>query len=254
MNKVRFTADNILKLFNKKNVVTIDELKAALGTDVDMTVLRKLRELSYHSSYTHRGMYYTLDSIAKFNELGLWLYKKIGFSLYGTLIQTALNFVNTSQTGYTVSELNQAIGVETKQSLLQLYRQEDVKREKMENVYVYFSRESKKYQRQHLGRLDILSSNIHASKDGGSEVLAHELKAAIILFYSLLDEKHRRLYAGLESLKIGHGGDSAMARMLGLNNRTIAKGRRELLSGNPDISGTRKPGNGRNSVKKTSQR
>jgi hypothetical protein len=34
-----------------------------------------------------------------------------------------------------------------------------------------------------------------------------ELKAAILLFYSLLDEQQRRLFAGLESIKLGHGGD-----------------------------------------------
>jgi hypothetical protein len=35
-----------------------------------------------------------------------------------------------------------------------------------------------------------------------------ELKAAILLFYSLLDEQQRRLFAGLESIKLGHGGDT----------------------------------------------
>ncbi len=39
------------------------------------------------------------------------------------------------------------------------------------------------------------------------EVSPNELKAAIVLFYSLLDEQQRRLYAGLESLRLGHGGD-----------------------------------------------
>ena len=37
--------------------------------------------------------------------------------------------------------------------------------------------------------------------------MSHELQAAIILFFSVLDEKQRRLYAGLESQKFGHGGD-----------------------------------------------
>jgi len=43
------------------------------------------------------------------------------------------------------------------------------------------------------------------------------MKAAIILFYSLLDEQQRRLYAGLESMKLGHGGDSVLAEVLGLD-------------------------------------
>ena len=36
-----------------------------------------------------------------------------------------------------------------------------------------------------------------------------QLRAAIVLFASLLDERQRRLYAGLESLKCGWGGDAS---------------------------------------------
>src|SRR6266481_970445 len=43
------------------------------------------------------------------------------------------------------------------------------------------------------------------------EISPDELKAAILLFYSLLDEQQRRLYAGLESFKLGHGGDRQLA-------------------------------------------
>jgi hypothetical protein len=65
----------------------------------------------------------------------------------------------------------------------------------------------------------------------GVRVLPDELKAAIVLFYSLLDERQRRLYAGLEAAKIGHGGDSQIASLLGLDPDTVARGRRELLTG-----------------------
>ena len=58
-----------------------------------------------------------------------------------------------------------------------------------------------------------------------------ELRAAIILFYSLLDERQRRLYAALESLKIGHGGDRRIAELLGLDAGTVARGRQQLLAG-----------------------
>jgi hypothetical protein len=52
-----------------------------------------------------------------------------------------------------------------------------------------------------------------------------------VLFYSLLDEQQRRMYAGLEALKVGHGGDSQVAELLGIDPGTVARGRRELLSG-----------------------
>src|SRR5439155_20776290 len=46
------------------------------------------------------------------------------------------------------------------------------------------------------------------------EVLPEQLQSAILLFYSLLDEQQRRLYAGLESIKLGHGGDTLLADFL----------------------------------------
>ena len=39
-----------------------------------------------------------------------------------------------------------------------------------------------------------------------ADLMPDELRAAIVLFASLLDERQRRLYAGLESLKCGWGG------------------------------------------------
>ncbi len=38
-----------------------------LGTQVDMTVFRKLTPLGYLTSYSHRGGYYTLKSIPRFD-------------------------------------------------------------------------------------------------------------------------------------------------------------------------------------------
>jgi hypothetical protein len=46
------------------------------------------------------------------------------------------------------------------------------------------------------------------------EVPPHELKAAIILFYSLLNEQQRRLYAGQESIRLGRGSDTRLADFL----------------------------------------
>jgi hypothetical protein len=72
-----------------------------------------------------------------------------------------------------------------------------------------------------------------------------KLRAAIVLFYSLLDEQQRRLYAGLESIKRGHGGDRQMAEWLGLDVETVARGRRELLADEVQADRVRRAGGGR---------
>jgi hypothetical protein len=77
-----------------------------------------------------------------------------------------------------------------------------------------------------------------------------ELKAAIVLFFTLLDEQQRRLYAGLESLKLGHGGDQRIADLLGLDRGTVAKGREALLEQDVKIDRIRRHGGGRKPTEK----
>jgi hypothetical protein len=82
------------------------------------------------------------------------------------------------------------------------------------------------------------------------QVAPEEVKAAIVLFYSLLDEQQRRLYAGLESLKLGRGGDRQLADFLDLDPHTVARGRQQLLAQDVEVDRTRKAGAGRKRVEK----
>jgi hypothetical protein len=70
---------------------------------------------------------------------------------------------------------------------------------------------------------------------------------------STLDERQQRLYVGLESQKLGQGGDCRLARISGLSSNTIAKGRRELaaMEGSDWI---RHPGGGRLRAEKKTRR
>ena len=72
------------------------------------------------------------------------------------------------------------------------------------------------------------------------------------LLLSHLDEQQRRLYAALESKRIGHGGDRLLSLITGLNVETIRQGRHEL---DADLADTplhriRRPGGGRPPVEK----
>ncbi|MGH8731170.1 MAG: hypothetical protein ACREVF_05595 [Burkholderiales bacterium] len=79
--------------------------------------------------------------------------------------------------------------------------------------------------------------------------MAHELKAAIVLFFGLLDERQRRIFAGLESLRSAQG-DAPVARLLGVDPHTVAGGRLQLLQGEIELERVRKPGGGRPSAEK----
>src|SRR5256885_9479593 len=90
-------------------------------------------------------------------------------------------------------------------------------------------------------------NNARPAKPSGEELDKEpdQQRAAMVLFYSLLDEQQRRLYAGLESLKQGHGGDRQLAQILGLDEETVARGRQQLLEAKVQRDRVRQPGGGR---------
>ena len=245
--------NKLAKLFQRKKIATMDELKAALGTSVDMTVFRKLKHLPYRTSYSHRGSFYTLDTLADFDDLGLWSYRSVHFSRHGNLLQTAKTLVDSSEAGYLASELGKRLQVGVKDPLLKLVRTGQLHRQNLSGQYVYVSADSIR-QEQQLWAWRLQQESRSSLGPSVIEIPRDELKAALVLFLSLLDEKQRRLYAGLESLKWGHGGDHQVARLLGLDPGTIARGRRELLSGDVETDRVRRAGAGRKPVEKKRQR
>lgn len=253
--KKLYYSEDLIKLFRTKKIAMMTELKAALGTSIDVTVFRKLNELHYHTSYSHRGKYYTLDEIAKFDQLGLWSFQSIHFSKYETLIQTAQTLVDMSEAGYFPDELEHILQVDVQDPLRKLAGEERLARKKVFGRFLYYSANS------HIGEQQILARQIETASGMGLKqgTLSHglitdELKASIVLFFSQLDEKQRRLFAGLESFKFGHGGDRIIADLFGMDADTVAKGRQQLLAKDFDVDRIRKPGGGRKQVKKKLQK
>ena len=131
MNIVRYPADRLTDLLRDQKVATMPQLKNALGTSVTFTVLRKLAPMGYRSSYSHGGTYYTLDSIAQYDELGLWSYRDVHFSRNGTLLNTAAALVTHAPAGYFTHELDAVVRVATKDALRQLVRQDRLERREL---------------------------------------------------------------------------------------------------------------------------
>jgi hypothetical protein len=109
------------------------------------------------------------------------------------------------------------------------------------NRYLYCTTQSATHKQQLVSRRLL---------DLAEQELSDETKAAIIIFLSMLDEKQRRLYAGVEALKYGLGGDQWIATLLGMHPQTVARGRRELLTGEVEVDRARKVGGGRKPVEK----
>ncbi|MBU2647544.1 hypothetical protein KKI24_22745 [bacterium] len=247
-------ASALKKLLWEKKAATMSDLKSALDTDVNMTVFRKLKELSYITSCSHSGRYYTLSDIPDFDKDGLWQYNSIIFSIHGTLLNTVKAFIDGSQSGYTVGELKRILKVDVKEPLLTLFRKKQLYRKKVLDRYVYFAADPQIKKHQLLHRSEQQSETTVSVEYGIDQSLPDKIKKSIWLFFSTLNEKQRRWYAGLESLKMGYGGDKAMASLFGIDPHTVAKGRSELLSESIDMQRVRKKGAGRRPVEKKARK
>ena len=244
-----FAPDVLRSLFQKQKIATLAELKDALKATAAMTVFRRLRALGYQTSYSHRGKYYTLTGIPEYDDQGLWTYRMAHFSRDGNLLATAQRFVEKARAGFTAGELRDQLQVEVKQALLHLYRQKRIGREQIAGRYIYLSPDPGAQLNQKLAREE-RRAFWELSKSPLEAELPPELRAAIILFFSLLDEQQRRLYVGMEAQKLGFGGDRKIAEFFGIDVHTVARGRRELFGGQVQRERVRKEGGGREAVEK----
>lgn len=167
-----------LEIFFKKNKLgKLADLFYLLKTKSRMSVFRRLRELKYLSSYTHSGSYYTLINIPDFDSSGLWYSNEVGFSKFGNLKETALHFIEESESGITHEQLENKLHVRAYNALLDLVNSNKVTRLKIDSEYVYFSIKNSKSIKQISHR----KNYSHALKNAGlSDWIIIEILASII--------------------------------------------------------------------------
>ena len=246
MGVTRYPLDRLVQAFRRHKVLTLPAMMEALGTTTRITVFRKLDQLPYRSSYSHAGKYYTVEEMPDWDGQGLWVYQGIRFSRHGTLLDTLQYFIDTDPSGWRAQELEQRVGVRVHNALSDLHRRGRVAREQIGGAFVYVSATAGK--RQLAQRRQAEEARVLAARPGGFD--APQVQESLSVFLSTLNEKQRRLYAGFESLKLGRGGDAEIAGVTGLNIKTVARGRRELLARNILPDRIRATGAGRPSVKK----
>ncbi len=157
--------------------------------------------------------------------------------------------VNQSPRGCFADELADTLHAEVQDPLHDLVRAGRLRRSEVTGRFLYTSVESRQARDQLRTRKTAQSVPLVADASA-LQISPEELKAAILLFYSLLDEQQRRLFAGLESIKLGHGGDRIVAEFLTLDPHTVARGRQQLLDHKVTLGRTRHSGGGRKPVEK----
>ena len=136
-----------VKFLRIKKVVTLAELALHLNCS-RRTVQRRLADWQAISSYNRNGSYYTLPDIPKFDTNGLWRYRGVFFSKFGSLPETFVQLVAHSSAGLTASEAGELLGLRPSSFLWSLREHQALRREKHLGRYVYLSSAPACYQQQ----------------------------------------------------------------------------------------------------------
>ena len=244
-------ADDLRQLFRLHSILTLDELKSALGTQVAMTVFRKLRPLAYLSSYSHRGKYYTLNEIARFDHLGLWSHLQVHFSRHRTLINTCAVLVADSEAGYSADELAHLLHVQVKDPLRKLALQGRIRRSKVgtslgpllgrqQALPCPAARQTHAPSPRRPLRPSALSGRscpTSCAPPSSCSIPCSTNANAVSTPHSSRSKSATAVTAASPSL-------------LGLDPGTVARGRQQLLAGDVQRQRVRRPGGGRHPVEK----
>lgn len=145
----------LVKAFLAPRILTLEQLNETLRVSRS-TIIRRLQEHHYHSSYNWKGKFLTIEEVAEFDARGLWTWKGARFSIFGTLKNTVEHFVQASEGGLTQKELASLLAVRTHNALLDLVGEYKVQRERLGPTFVYLSSQRSVQKKQRFQRESLL--------------------------------------------------------------------------------------------------
>ena len=146
---------DVVQAFRAPRILTLEQLCRRMRASRS-TILRRLDEHGYYSSYNHSGKFLTIDEVAQFDSRGLWVWNAARFSKQGSLKETVWHFVENSEHGMTHEELATLLGVRTHNSLLELVQEEWTHRERLGPKFVYLSHKASVRRKQVRRRKSLL--------------------------------------------------------------------------------------------------
>lgn len=173
-----FTADN--------KVNTIQQL-LDVCTCSEVTLRRRIKQIGMLVSYNFNSKFYTLSSMASFNDYGIWDYRGILFSAYGSLTKTVKELIDNSKFGYTPTELSSILHVRVNDLLRVQTDKQYFNRKKVGREYVYYNSDEQVFTGQYKERQLLIASS--SLKNDATGVLKEKDIIIAILVEILLSGK-----------------------------------------------------------------
>jgi hypothetical protein len=179
------TLKGVFKFLQGVKVFTLDRLVSSLGCSVPSARV-KLKQWRAYTSYNQNGRYYTLPTVPRFDENGLWFYEDVVFFCrYGNLRNTVVRLINNSPSGLTGNEIGKLVRLSPRSFLHHFRNVGGIHREKREGLYVYFSDDPLRYKDQVRQRSEVLSGTQKSLTEGDAVVLL----SALIRHHGISEEE-----------------------------------------------------------------
>ena len=146
--------DKIYSEFRSAKVMTIKQLSVLFGIS-ERNTHRHLKKKGVLSSYNKNGAYYTLPDVPVFDGQngGIWQFEGICFSRYGNLARTLVHVVANAGSGLTSCEIGKLLHLDPRSFLNHFKDHDEIRREKIDGHFVYFSADENICGRQRSSRM-----------------------------------------------------------------------------------------------------
>jgi hypothetical protein len=143
-----------------------------------MTVFRAFKKQGYYTSYNRNAAYYTLADVPEFDDWGLWAYRDVRFSRFGSLPDTLATLVQQAPAGLTCDELEDRLQTRVANLLSRLVRDGRLQRQRLPGrQVVYLSPEPQHDRRQWERR----QQQLRAVAAGTEAGLPADCSAAVVI-------------------------------------------------------------------------
>src|SRR3990172_7862679 len=138
MKYAHITQTELKELFKRYIAMDMEDLLRKTGSS-RTTILRRLKDIGYLTSYNHNGKYFALPEFLNFDDSGLFEHKGIYFFKKGGLQELIIHQINSSEKGYNAEELSSKIKTRVGNQLRLFTKKGMIVRKKYSDVYIYFS-------------------------------------------------------------------------------------------------------------------
>lgn len=128
------------KRLRHRMVFTLEEVAESIGRTIH-TARRRLKTWGACRSYNKNGRYYTLPEVPEFDADGMWRWKEIFFSRYGSLSKTLVTLICRAEAGLDAAEIQAILKLDPRSFLSGFADHPQLHREKTGDRFVYYSAE-----------------------------------------------------------------------------------------------------------------